>query len=78
MKKYDKYLKLLKEKYPNKTIWMYTGYLYEEVKDLEILRYVDMLVDGPFEKDLADVNYHWAGSTNQNVIDLHHTVTQNV
>ena len=54
------------------------SFIYEEVKDLEILRYVDMLVDGPFEKDLADVNYHWAGSTNQNVIDLHHTVTQNV
>jgi anaerobic ribonucleoside-triphosphate reductase activating protein len=70
--------KLLKEKYPNKTIWMYTGYLYDEVKDLEILKYVDVLVDGPFKKNLADVNYHWAGSTNQRVIDLHHTVTQNV
>lgn len=64
--------------YPNKTIWMYTGYLYDEVKDLEILKYVDVLVDGPFKKDLADVNYHWAGSTNQKVINLHHAAIQNV
>lgn len=57
---------------------MYTGYLYDEVKDLEILKYVDVLVDGPFKKDLADVNYHWAGSTNQKVINLHHAAIQNV
>lgn len=70
--------KILKRRFSKKTIWMYTGYLYEEIKDLEILKYVDVLVDGPFKKDLADVTYHWAGSTNQRVIQLHHAESQTV
>ena len=53
-----------------KTIWLYTGYLWEEIKDLEIMQYIDVLVDGPYIKDLNDVNYKWAGSTNQRVIDV--------
>ena len=54
----------------NKTVWIYTGYLWEQVKDLPVMQYVDVLVDGPFVQDLADVKYHWAGSTNQRVIDV--------
>ena len=54
----------------NKTVWIYTGYLWEQVKDLPVMQYVDVLVDGPFMQDLADVKYHWAGSTNQRVIDV--------
>lgn len=61
---------LVKEKIPQKTIWMYTGYLYEQVANLPLMRYVDVLVDGPFVEKLADVNYPWAGSTNQRVIHL--------
>lgn len=64
------FVKRIKEKYPNKTIWMYTGFEYEYVKHLEVLEYVDVLVDGKFVEDLKDVNYPWAGSTNQKVIDL--------
>lgn len=62
--------KLVKEKIPQKTVWMYTGYLYEQVSNLPLMQYVDVLVDGPFVKKLADVNYPWAGSTNQRVIHL--------
>jgi anaerobic ribonucleoside-triphosphate reductase activating protein len=40
--------KTLKEKFPNKTIWCYTGYVYDQVKDLEAMKYIDVLVDGPF------------------------------
>ena len=54
----------------SKTIWLYTGYLWEEVKDLEIMKYIDVLVDGPYIDELRDVNYKWAGSTNQRVIDV--------
>lgn len=48
--------KEIKNKYPNKTIWLYTGYLYEEIKDLEILNYIDVLIDGPYIESLRDVS----------------------
>lgn len=57
----------IKKLFPNKTIWCYTGYLFEQVKDLPVMDYIDVLVDGPFVEKLADVTYKWAGSTNQKV-----------
>lgn len=57
--------KWIKSEFPDKTIWCYTGYLFEQVKDLPVIDYIDVLVDGPFVQELADVNYKWAGSTNQ-------------
>lgn len=57
-------------RYPQKTIWCYTGYLFEEIKDEPLMDYIDILVDGKFIKKLADVKYHWAGSTNQRIIDV--------
>ena len=65
----------IKSKYPTKTIWLYTGYTWEEVTAHDfycggILNYIDVLVDGRFEEDLKDVGYHWAGSTNQRVINV--------
>lgn len=62
--------KYLKTHFPNKTIWLYTGYVWEAVKYLPVMKSIDVLVDGPFIQDLADVKYHWAGSTNQRVIDV--------
>lgn len=59
--------KFLKRGYPDKTIWCYTGYLFEQVKDLPVMEYIDVLVDGPFMEALADVQYHWAGSSNQRI-----------
>lgn len=53
-----------------KTVWMYTGYMWEEVKDLPVMEYVDVLVDGEYQEELRDVKYEWAGSTNQRVIDV--------
>ena len=52
----------------SKTIWMYTGYKLEEIKDDPILQYIDVLVDDVFVEELADVSYPWAGSTNQRVL----------
>ena len=60
----------IKEKFPDKTIWLYTGYTWEQICMGIFLRFVDVVVDGKFEKEKADVNYHWAGSTNQRVIDV--------
>lgn len=66
--------KRVKELYPEKTVWVYTGYKYEDLGMRTcILKYVDVLVDGRFEQDKASVEYPWAGSTNQRVIDLNKT-----
>lgn len=62
------------EKFPDKTIWMYTGYQWEEVEDLPFMRYVDVLVDGKFVERLKDLNLHWKGSSNQKVIDVKKTL----
>lgn len=53
-----------------KDIWVYTGYTYEQVKDLEVMKYIDVLVDGPFIEELKDNNLEWVGSSNQRVLRL--------
>lgn len=66
--------KKIKDEFPSKDIWLYTGYLWEEIKDLEIVKYIDVLVDGPFKKEVKDVKLHWKGSANQRVIDVKKTI----
>ena len=55
-----------------KTIWLWSGYTLDHILKHypEILRYVNVLVDGPFVKALAEPNLQWRGSTNQTVIDV--------
>lgn len=62
--------KEIRQKFPKKTIWLYTGYLWEYVKTREIARYIDVLVDGPYVKQLRDTKLFWRGSANQRVIDV--------
>jgi anaerobic ribonucleoside-triphosphate reductase activating protein len=59
--------------YPTKDIWLYTGYYKEDLKckQLELLNYIDVLVDGPFEMDKRDITLPFRGSTNQRIIKLH-------
>jgi anaerobic ribonucleoside-triphosphate reductase activating protein len=60
--------KRFRERYGDtKSIWMYTGYQFEDIKDEPVLRYVDVVVDGEFMEKLKDVHYMWAGSTNQRI-----------
>lgn len=54
----------------SKTIWIYTGYEWGQIKDLEIMKYIDVLVDGSFIEELKDEKLLWRGSSNQNVIDV--------
>ncbi len=67
-------LNLLKraKKEVDKDIWLWTGFCYEQLnkKQLEVLKYVDVLVDGPFIQEKKDLNLKYCGSTNQRVIDL--------
>lgn len=62
--------KLVKFLYPQKDIWVWTGYLWEDLKDLSVFRYVDVLVDGPFKIEQKDLTLPYCGSSNQRVIDV--------
>lgn len=62
--------KKVKSIYPNKKIWLYTGYTWENINGLPILKYIDVLVDGKFVQDLRDITLKWKGSSNQRVIDV--------
>ncbi len=69
----DELLELIKEikkRYPHKTIWLYTGYEWEKIRELEFTEYLDVLVDGRFIEELKDNNLPWKGSSNQKVIDV--------
>ena len=64
--------KAVREKFGDrKDIWLWTGRRYEKVCDLEIFKYVDTVVDGPFiEKLKVDTKGSWFGSSNQRVIPI--------
>ena len=68
--------KEIREKYPTKSIWLYTGGAWDEVKHMRVIPYLDVLVDGEFEVDKKDVNLHWVGSSNQRVIDVQRTLRE--
>ena len=73
-------LKQTKEKYPNKDIWVFTGFTLEELlkegsyprteNTEELLSLIDVLVDGRFEEDKKDISLRFRGSSNQRIIDL--------
>lgn len=64
----------IKNLYPDKTVWLYTGYKFEELKTFpeikSILGLIDVIVDGEFKEELKDYDYKWAGSTNQRVLRI--------
>ena len=75
-----KLLKKVREMYPKKNIWSYSGYVYDkdlipggraytEVTD-EMFSYIDVLVDGPFVEDLKDITLQFRGSSNQRILNL--------
>ena len=64
------------QKYPNKTIWLYTGFTWEEIKDLPNIDKIDVLVDGEFVKKLKAPTLKWKGSSNQRVIDVKQTLNK--
>ena len=65
-------LRKLKERCPEKNIWMYSSYLFEEIMEFDpkVLQYLDVLVDGPFVEEKKDLNLRFRGSSNQRVIDV--------
>lgn len=69
-------IKKSKELFPEKTVWLYTGFLWEEFKNEEAMRHVDVFLDGRFQKELLDNNLQWVGSSNQRVIDVKKTLKE--
>ena len=65
-----KLAKKFKKTYPDKNIWVWSGYLFDQVVDKEIFKYIDVLVDGQFKNELRNPNLKWRGSSNQRVIDV--------
>lgn len=63
-------LAIIKQIYPDKTIWIYTGYEWDQVKDLSLMQYVDVLVDGKFLLEKRDTTIAFRGSPNQRIIDV--------
>ena len=63
--------KAFKKEYPNKTIWVWSGFLFDrDLKNEEVLNYIDVLVDGQYVDELHNPTLKWKGSSNQRVIDV--------
>ena len=78
-------LKKVRERYPKKTVWCYSGYTLEELTEGsrgrcevtdEMLSYIDVLVDGKFVKEKKDIRLRFRGSSNQRLIDLRATLAR--
>lgn len=69
--------KKFKEKYKDKDLWVWTGFLYDDIKDKEIMKYIDVLVDGQYKSDLYNPTLMWKGSSNQRVIDIKKSISNN-
>lgn len=67
--------KAFKEKYPNKNLWVWSGFKFDQdLKDKEALQYIDVLVDGQFQEELKNPTLQWRGSENQRVIDVQNSL----
>jgi len=70
-------IKEIRSRYPSKTIWLYTGYTFEEINNLSFIKDIDVIVDGRFIKEELDPSLQWKGSRNQRVILVKHTLDSN-
>ena len=72
-----KLAKSFKEKFPNKNLWALSGYLFDkDLKDKDVVKYLDVLVDGQYVDELHNPTLKWKGSANQRVIDVQQTLKQ--
>lgn len=75
-------LKRIKEEVPDKDIWMWTGDIFENIKEnqkkYELVKYIDVLIDGPFQQDKKNLNLKYRGSENQRVIDVQKSISENI
>ncbi len=70
--------KKFKEKFKDeKSIWIWTGFLFDQIINKDIYKYVDVIVDGRYQDELHDFRLKWCGSKNQRVIDVKKTLLTN-
>lgn len=79
-------VKKVKEKFPDKTIWCYTGYKFDEdvlgdmckkwPETAELVKNLDIVVDGKYDENLRDLNLKFKGSANQRIIDVQKTLKE--
>ena len=72
-----KLAKKFREVYPKKDIWLWSGFHFEDRKDREIMKYLDVMVDGQYVDELHDFRLKYCGSSNQRVIDVKKTLKNN-
>lgn len=68
----------IKERFPNKNIWLYTGYLFEDILKWNLnISDIDVIIDGEFIEKLKDNKLHWIGSSNQRIINVKESLKNN-
>ncbi len=73
-----KLAKAFKEKLPNKNLWIWSGFTFDkDLKDKEVMKYTDVLVDGKYVDELRNPTLKWKGSENQRVIDVKKSLNSN-
>ena len=73
-----KLAKAFKTKYPKKSVWAWSGFKFaKDLKDKEVAKYLDVLVDGQYVDELHNPTLKWKGSSNQRVIDVQKSLKQN-
>lgn len=70
-----KLAKAFKKRYPSKTLWLWSGFIFEEyIENKEVANYIDVLIDGKYQDELHNFRLKWRGSSNQRVIDVNKTL----
>ncbi len=73
----EKLAKAFKQRFPDKSIWVWSGFKFDEdLKDKDVLKYIDVLVDGTYKEELHNPILKWKGSSNQRVIDVQNSLAQ--
>ena len=73
-----KIAKTFKEKYPNKDLWVWSGFIFDDdMRKKEVFKYIDTLVDGQYVDELHNPTLKWRGSSNQRVIDVQKSLKEN-
>ena len=80
LKELAKFLSNIKKRYPEKSIWLYTGYFIEDLKNSphkEVIKNCDVIIDGPYVKEKRNITIPFRGSTNQRIIDVQKSFKEN-
>ena len=77
LKETTELVKEIKKRRPSINIWCYTGYKYEDIRHFEILKYIDILVDGKFKIEQKNLSLLFRGSANQRIIDVQDSLVKN-